>query len=249
MTIFRYYGNGLWKVIETNQKSNLPTSLEPLNHNDYKLKNNIRRAAETIEEYGLCNDWSFFLTLTIDGNKRSRSDLDSYLNDLSQFFRDMRKKYKSDIKYLIVPELHKDGENWHSHALVYGLPLLALKAFTLDDNIPAYIRMRILSGYNLYDWPDYSRKFGFCDIEPIQDKERCTRYIKKYISKGLLSTAEKIAVGKHLYIASKGLKKSIKIEVSHKYSPNCPIDINLCKEESGYTWDYGSATWYRESEI
>ena len=38
---------------------------------------------------------------------------------------------------------------------------------------------------NLYEWVGYTKRFGFNCIEPIRNKDACSRYITKYISKNL----------------------------------------------------------------
>ena len=94
--------------------------------NTEKLEENIIRARSKIFELAICNDWEFFVTLTLDKGKYNRFDLKRYRVDLAQFIRDYKKKYKIDIKYLLIPEMHKDGA-WHMHGLIMGLPKEHLK--------------------------------------------------------------------------------------------------------------------------
>lgn len=136
--------------------------------NTEKLDNNITRAKEKILEYGLCNDWELFVTLTINPDKHDRTDLKTYYSKFSRFLRYQREKYGLDVKYLFIPELHKDKKNWHMHGFISGLPLTHLKKQQTN---------------NYFTWPEYQQKFGFISIDPLRDREKASRYITKYITK------------------------------------------------------------------
>lgn len=175
--------------------------------NDEKLDNNISRARQKIFEYVMCNDFTFFTTFTLNSKKYDRYNLDSFRLDISQFVRNQRKKYKCDIQYLFVPEQHKDGA-WHIHGFIEGLPLSALKEFSLNDKkLPKYIRKKLKQGFTLYNWLDYSEKFGFNDLEYVQNREAAAKYVTKYITKVLADTV--LSTGSHLYYNSTGLDKAV----------------------------------------
>lgn len=178
--------------------------------NDEKLSNNITRAKTKIFELAFCNKWDYFITLTIDPRKYNREDLQKYYKDLSQFIRDCRKKYKCDIEYLLIPELHKDNKSWHLHGLVKGIPLSKLKQFEVGDKMSKGISEKVKNEEEVYNWLEYQNKFGFCDLEPIKSEEAVSKYITKYITKDLKSTVDEI--GAHLYYRSNNLKTSITIK-------------------------------------
>lgn len=173
--------------------------------NSKKLSNNICRARSTVAELADCNPWELFVTFTIDKEKHERYDLHKYKKDLTQFLRDYRKKTSADIKYLLVPEKHKDGA-WHLHGFIHGLPLEHLHAFTLSEKLPARIRQRLSCGTKVYTWKPYENKFGFASIEVIDSKEAAGRYILKYITEDLNRTITELNA--HLFYASKGLRRS-----------------------------------------
>ena len=152
-----------------------------------RLANNICRARGRVRELALCNEWNYFVTLTIDGRKQDRYCLKDYIRSLGFFFGNLGKKYSCKIQYLVIPEQHKNGA-WHCHGLLFGLPQCA---FCLNDN--GYLTL-----------PDYNRRFGFIGIEPIRDKCRVAAYITKYITKDFSSEARKR--GEHLFYSSQGLK-------------------------------------------
>ena len=156
--------------------------------NDEKLAGNLARARSKVIEYGLCNPWQHFVTLTIDPKKYDRFDLRTYYRDFSQFLRDYRKK-GADIRYLFIPERHKDG-SWHMHGLLMGLP---------DDHLTINT-----NGY--YDWKPYSDRFGFMSIDIIKDSDAVAHYIAKYVSKDLANGVTEFNAKS--YYCSRGLKKA-----------------------------------------
>lgn len=177
--------------------------------NDIKLDCNIRRSKNAIKELVLCNDWDYFITFTLDKRKYNRHDLQKFIKDLSQYIRDVRKKFNVDIKYILIPEQHKDGA-WHMHGFVSGLPVSQVKLFTLKEKLPKYIREKLENGQEVFHWLGYEEKFGFCDLEPIRDKERASSYVTKYITKGLQDSIKE--VNAKMYYCSRGLKRCEEIK-------------------------------------
>lgn len=175
-------------------KGNILKNLDYLlNFRFMRLDNNLSRAKSKIFEYCLCNDFDYFVTLTIDENKYDRFNLNSYYKDFSQFLRDYRKKYNIDIQYLFVPEQHKNGA-WHIHGLIKGIPD---KFFTINSN-------------GFLDWLDYKDKFGFISLDKIKNREACSIYMTKYITKDFLKHT-KINKNCKLYYCSRGLKTAEKV--------------------------------------
>lgn len=167
-----------------------------------KLVNNIARAKSRIYEIALCNEWSHFMTGTLDSNKYDRYNLPVFQKDLSVFIMNQRRIASApDLKYLIIPEQHKDGA-WHFHGLFSGLNPSMLSDFGPD--VPKKIRSR----YRNYH--AYSKKFGFCSVGEIKNKEAVAAYITKYISKDMAKT--NIGLGNHLYYCSLGLNRAEKIK-------------------------------------
>lgn len=179
-----------------------------------KTGDNIRRAQRTIEAYALCNQWTWFGTFTLSPEYRDRTDLDGFRKDFMQFIRHNRRKY-GDIDALLVPELHKKKDGWHMHGLLQGLPVEALRPFTLADKLPKYIRGKLKAGNPVYDWPAYRASFGWVDIEPLRSRDAAARYITKYITKATDSTAKALDLGKHLYYVTRGLDLPELVEVGN----------------------------------
>lgn len=161
------------------------------NVNEEKLDNNISRARSKIFEYAMCNDFDYFITLTL---KDDRYNLANFIKGFGQHIRDERKRTGSNIQYLLIPEKHLDGA-YHMHGLIKGIPGEQL----------------IINKYGYLDWKNYSDKFGYCSIDKVRDKEKVSKYITKYISKNVTVDlrGEK---EKKLYYVTRGLKTAEKVK-------------------------------------
>ena len=193
--------NGIYKVIRFKRGSSadyIKFDDEADKTNLNKLDNNICRAKSTVLELALCNEWEWFVTLTLDPKKYDRNDLDKYAKDLSQWVRNQRKKYKTKFQYLLIPEQHKDGA-WHMHGLMNGIPYYEIENFKKGIHPEKLVR----SGY--YNFPAYNKRFGFCSLGRIRDKARCAFYISKYISKDLSKRLG--ALNEHLYYATQKMNR------------------------------------------
>ena len=205
--------------------------------NDEKLPDNVRRARNRIFELAMCNPWELFVTLTLDKRKYDRKDLEKFRKDFGQFVRDYRKKHNVNIKYLLVPERHKDG-SWHMHGLLLGLPLTHLQMFEEKPNnpLPKKIVDRIKSGVKVYTWNAYAQRFGFANIEQIQNHEGASKYMTKYITKESMETITELNA--HAFYASKGLQQA---EVIYK-----DILARMIAQPD-YTGEYCEVKWYDEA--
>lgn len=199
---------------------------EEENHYDTKLNEAFCRAKSMVLQYALCNKWDYFFTGTLDAAKYQRygaTALDRYQKQLSQFIRDKRKAYGSQIQFLLIPEHHKDGA-WHMHGMLSGLPDSVLRKFR-------YPEPKDLVNSDYLNWPDYQKKFGFCSLGPIKNPVATAFYITKYISKDMSKRAGDL--GKHLYFHSRPLKKAVKASDVYYYNAGltdyCIHDHDFCK--------------------
>lgn len=172
--------------------------------NPNKLIESLQRSKRTVWELAMCNQWEYFVTLTINGEKMDRYHLDALSNKIGKWFNNYNARNEA-VKYLLIPEHHKDGA-WHLHGLLMGLPLSHLKLFEVQDHIPRRIKQLLENGRFIYDWPAYAKAFGYVTVEPVIDRERCAGYITKYITKELLETS--IGLNAHVYYCSHGLKRA-----------------------------------------
>lgn len=240
---YRYREN-LWKRVTVYERE-IHGSYHPRKQTpDEKLQGNIRRAQRQIEGYALCNPMDWFVTLTLNKELQDRSDLESFRKQFMQLCRDCRKKY-GEFEALMVPELHKSGDAWHMHGLIRGLPIEALRLFTLDEKLPKYVRDKLAGGSLVYDWPEYRQKFGWVNVEPILNQDAAARYITKYITKSAEdSTAKAIESGKHLYYVTRGLRLPERIETENASGCTPEAFPDDLITGNSYSWDYGEVQWY-----
>lgn len=177
--------------------------------NPEKLANSISRSRSTIYELALCNEWDFFCTLTLDKTKYDRYDLKKFHKDLTQHIRILNRREDSNIKFLLIPEQHKDGA-WHMHGFLSGLPEDQLHEFTSAAVLPEYIRNKIQQNQKVYNWESYSKKFGFCELEPIQNIYKASAYVTKYVSKSLSESIKELNA--QTYYCSRGLNRAEEIK-------------------------------------
>ena len=181
--------------------------------NDCKLDNNISRAKARVLELALCNPWQYFCTLTINGDKQDRYSLSSYIKDLGNWIGNYNRKFDTKLKYLLVPEQHKDGA-YHAHALLCGVS---------PDSL-------IKNQYGYADMPYYKNRFGFISLDPIRDLDKTASYVTKYVTKTFATSRE---IGEHLFYSSQGLNGK---EVIHDGITQ-PIECSFFNEYVGVEWD------------
>lgn len=172
------------KVLVRGQK--IPFRRAKCSVNTEKLACNLRRAKSKVLEYCLCNDFDYFVTLTIDKNKYDRYDFSTYYKALSKFLNNYNINNNTKVQYVLIPEQHKDGA-WHMHGVIRGVLSKHLK---LNKN-----------GY--FEWTSYCKKFGYMGLSPIKSRNKVASYVTKYITKQM---AERNAeLNAHLYYVSKKL--------------------------------------------
>lgn len=211
-TLFKVFGEGKDKKIKLVRMNYLKTSGIELDYIEYvrgtvnenKINESILRSKSKIFELAFCNPWDWFFTGTINPNKQDRTDLELFHKQLTQWLRDYNKKYKLNIKFLFVPEKHKDGKSWHIHGFIYGLPVEHLIQFQVGDKMGKGLADKVMQGDIVYNWQAYFNRFGFCDLEPIRNHEAVSKYVTKYINKELANSVTELNA--HTYYHSRGLK-------------------------------------------
>lgn len=173
---------------------------------DGKLRESIVRARSRIFELAFCNPWEYFFTGTLDPQKYDRTNLDKFHKDLTHWFRNLRRSFPEPVRFLLIPELHADGCSWHMHGFLSGVPQYALSQFRLGDTMGKSLAEKVKAGHVFYNWPAYQKKFGFCDLEPIRNREAVSNYVLKYVSKYLASGVT--SVNSHLFYHSRGLQSA-----------------------------------------
>lgn len=117
------------------------------------------------------NIWDWFITLTFDRTKTDASDYGAVTAKLQKFLNNLQQRTCPDLKYLVVPEYHADGVNFHFHGVLAGCEGLkfSYSGHVTEDGEPVY---------NILNW-----KHGFTTATRITDTRRVSSYITKYITK------------------------------------------------------------------
>lgn len=150
------------------------------------LQTSVARTKQKIFDYAKTNEFKFFVTFTFNPEKVDSYNYSLITSKMTNWLRNIRKKIPS-LKYIGVPERHKSGR-YHFHFLMNDI-----SAILIDSG------HKTKDGMSIYNLEAY--KLGFSTATVIQDRERVSNYISKYITKELALQTK----GKKRYWHSKGL--------------------------------------------
>ena len=118
------------------------------------------RAKAAVRDIARCNRFDFFFTWTLDAAKISRYDPEEVLKKVMTFLKNA--SYRKGFRYVLVPELHKDGAI-HFHGLCCLGEIRIQQATDPHTGRPLSTeRGQPIS--NMLDW-----KFGFSTCVPIDE--------------------------------------------------------------------------------
>lgn len=156
---------------------------------DRSVRISMKRTIDKIYDYANCNEWQWFCTFTFDKEKVVRDDYDDVVAKFSQWLRNMKKKYCKEMKYLVVPEKHKDG-SYHFHGLFSNcdgldfVPAQNLQETYKGKKNKYYMQPLVRKGQQVYDIKRF--KMGYTDCTKVIDTKKVANYILKYITKELI---------------------------------------------------------------
>lgn len=164
----------------TDEMERLPTFEE----SERSARNSLNRTKQNIYKYSRQANWEYFITLTFDGTKVDRYDFDICIKKANKWFNNQKSRYAHDLKYLFVPEQHKDGA-WHIHGVICDIGEMKLTdSGRVAIGKKSYIRSTKNANYptiyNLSGW-----RFGFSTATKVKDKHKVANYITKYLTKDL----------------------------------------------------------------
>ena len=147
----------------------------------------MRRAAARLRDLALCNDFRWFVTLTLDPAKIDRHDMQALTRILNRW-SDNRVRRKG-LRYLLVPERHKDGAI-HLHGFFNdALPLVDSGTISRPGGKPRKPRSAAQAaqwlaegGKRVYNIPDWSLGFSTA-LELTGDYHAAVAYVCKYVRK------------------------------------------------------------------
>lgn len=143
------------------------------------LAKSLQRSKSRVIAYALCNSYELFATFTFASE---RQNVDRCKDRMNNWLKNQKKRTSSDLRYLIVPEYHKDGVSLHFHALIHGYNGKLTKAINPETG-----NQRRRGGKPLYNILSFTS--GFTDAVKIgqtfEDQQKTGRYIAKYITKDM----------------------------------------------------------------
>ena len=134
-------------------------------------KRSSNRTKQQMYMYARCVRWDYFITLTFNKDKIDRYDYSTCSKVMRQWLNNQHKRFAPDLKYLVVPEMHRDGA-WHFHGLLADTGRMSFR----DSGHKAGNQVI----YNMDKW-----KFGFTTATKVEDTRRVSGYICKYITKNV----------------------------------------------------------------
>lgn len=194
---YRFYKNPIFNKIFDDEPEIIIKDLEN-RKGMYDLRSaneSMRRTKQAIYEYARSNIWEWFVTYTFNPQKIDSSNYDTVYSSIAAHMKYIRKKYCSDMKYIIVPELHADGSKFHFHALMSNIDGLSMSDSGKRN------KDKII--YNISNY-----KLGYTTAIRIGEGEsgRTANYVSKYITKSLSYFTK----GRNRYLISYNLIRPIK---------------------------------------
>lgn len=171
---------------------------------EHSIESSVNRTINQIYMLSRANRWDYFITLTIDLQKLDSTDFNLISQKLNIWTNNLKKRYSPDLKYIIVPELHKDKRKWHFHGLFANIGKMSLD-FSGKVCIGKYIYDYVQKPFatKIYNIPLW--KYGFSTATVIRDPSRASSYITKYVTKDLC----RVLPNQHRYLASQNVEKPI----------------------------------------
>ena len=166
------------------------------------------RTIQKIYNYARANKWEWFFTFTFNTKLVDSFNYELLSGIMSDWLRYIGDNSKTgQLKYLIVPELHKSGR-WHFHGLFSGLDSSVWKLTYSGHNV---VKKYVSNGKASYKKTDTmifnisGFPYGWTTATMVSDTRRVSHYITKYITKEL----DGMLKGKKRYWASRSCLSGI----------------------------------------
>ncbi len=186
---------------------------------DYEEEARVRAFRQCVE-YGLNNDWQYFITITLDNKKVDSDNHDYVVKKVLKEMENIRRYYDNDFKYLLVPELSPKNKRLHFHGLVkFGKSLEELK----KDGEIKYLGRNKKFKNRYYRYERFFKKFGASRLDEIvRDSPAIVYYIAVYLGKSnrKIDNRQIDKIGSRYYYSSKGLQAASKIKLDKTSADN-----------------------------
>lgn len=150
------------------------------------LSISLNRSKQNLIGILRANRWDYFITFTFNPRLVNSDNYYEVCINAHRYMDNLRKNYCPDLKYVLVPELHKDGEHYHLHGVIGNTDGLQLRVSGKTDK----------HGHIIYNIPSW--KYGWNTATEVEHTGKVSNYISKYITKD----TEHLLKGKRRYWAS-----------------------------------------------
>jgi len=161
-----------------------------------------RRAAAAVRDLALCNDFRWFVTLTLDSARIDRYDIKTITKRLNTWLDNQVRR--AGLRYVLVPERHQDGAI-HYHGFVNDVSGFISSGTWSVPERKKPVKPRSAAQrrewaaredcHEVYNWENWT--FGFSTaIELYGDYHSAVAYVCKYVRK---QTAEGKIGGRWYY--------------------------------------------------
>lgn len=195
----------------------------------------MHRTKTNIYDIAKSNEWEYFITITFDSRKVDRYNYDLIASKMKKLLNNIKQRKASDLKYLLVPELHKDGAI-HFHGLLSQIGSLnAVKTNKKDKQ-----------GNDIYNFKDFN--LGFTTATKVKNTKAVSNYIAKYITLELITNTKH----KHKFWCSKELERpKIKLDLVETKKITTINDNlkELCDYSNEYTKTVGDIEYQRTNHF
>ncbi|MBO7435187.1 hypothetical protein J6U76_04235 [bacterium] len=215
-----------------------------------------RRAAVAVRDLAMSNDFSWFVTLTLDQEKIDRYDIGEITKKLNRWLSNLVQRF--GLRYVLVAERHKDGAI-HFHGLVNDVPGFIPSGTWIVPGRKKPMRPRSkrqlaewqslgdASGYHeVFNWERWPLGFS-TGIRLYGDYDRAVGYVTKYIKKQI-SGDEGAKIGGRWYYSGGELERPsvYYVQVDTEWmKENCPgaffFGVDAVKAEFGIFRAHDSA--------
>ena len=170
-----------------------------------------RRAKATVKDLALSNDFTHFVTFTLDPKKVDRYDMKEITRKLNAWLDNHVRR--DGLAYVLVPERHQDGAI-HFHGLINGaLPLVDSGTVDTGKGKPRRPRSEAQrarwlaeGGHVVYNVPGWSLGFSTA-IKLYGERRRAVGYVCKYIAKQIGPDGTPGKIGGRWYYSGGALQR------------------------------------------
>lgn len=192
-----------WELSADKPKTSKPKSADSMARED-----SIRRAKTAVSDIIRMNDFEYFVTLTLSEKEIDRTNPKEITRKLKIALSNLVERYC--LKYVLIPEYHKDGKAVHFHGFISG-DIKTVDSGTVkapNHKKPIKIETAKRKGISLencktvYNLPQW--KLGFTTAIPLSRNDRDNTALEIYVTKYITKDLQKI-FGKFYLSGGNGL--------------------------------------------